>query len=315
MDTGWLTAKFDSMHLSKVLAIALGLFAGLSFLGAKEPKVFKWINPLTEKELQAAPGLSHQTFKSEAVGEEVGYCVFLTEGYEAAQNRERRYPVIYMLHGGRPGDESKFANRLPFIYDAITSGRLEPTIVVLNNGGPISHYNVPGRADCRGKDLLVDELIPLVDRNYRTIASREGRALQGYSQGGRATARIGFGHPELFSQLVIGSAGAAPEKRIQQSGGTEREGLVFAKGDDMWTYTKTYAKRYKKKYPLDIFVHVGDEADYNYEGNLEYDAFLTELGLEHEFTVVPGQKHGNKAYDRLQQEIIEFQRASFARGL
>ena len=67
--------------------------------------------------------------------------------------------------------------------------------MVLNNGGPVSHYNVPGRAEALGKDLFIQELITLIDTQYRTIADRSGRALSGYSQGGRATARIGFGHP------------------------------------------------------------------------------------------------------------------------
>ncbi len=187
-------------------------------IAQNEKPPFAWVNPLTPQELEAAPGLSHRTFKSELVESAVGYCVFVPSGYDDPVNRQRRYPVLYMLHGGRPGDESKFANRIPYIIKAIDAGKLVPTIVVLSNGGPVSHYNVPDRSGAVGKDVFVEELIPLIDRTFRTIASREGRALQGYSQGGRATARIGFGHPELFSQLVIGSAGAAIEKRIQDTG-------------------------------------------------------------------------------------------------
>lgn len=284
-------------------------------LEAKDPKPFSWVNELTDKELKAAPGLSHHVLKSKVIGKDVGYCVFLPPGYDAPENSERRYPVIYMLHGGRPGDESKFANKLPLVLEAIREERLMPTIVVLNNGGPVSHYNVPGKEDARGKDLFVEELIPLIDRTYRTIANRAGRALQGYSQGGRATARIGFGHPELFSQLAIGSAGAATELSIQESGGTENENLVFAPGDDMWTYAEDFAKKHVDKHPLEIFVHVGDANDSNHDGNVAYDKFLTQLGLAHEFVVIPDQKHGSGAYEKIHETLVAFQNRSFENSL
>ena len=287
----------------------------LDLSGQDEKPPFAWVNPLTPKELKVAPGLSHHTFKSKIINKKVGYCVFVPEGYDDSKNKERRYPVIYMLHGGRPGDESRFANRVPFIIEAISEGDLVSSIVVLNNGGPVSHYNVPGRPDVRGKDMFVEELMPLIAKKYRTIETREARALQGYSQGGRATARIGFGHPELFSQVVIGSAGAATEKRIQETGGIENENLVFAPGDDMWTYAEIYAKNFEKKFPMEIFLHVGDKLDSNYEGNLAYDRFLTDIGLDYTFVIIPDQKHGGSAYVKIHDDIIGFQNDAFRKSL
>ena len=298
--------------------LSVGLICGIVAvaLGAQNKKPpFAWVNPLTPKELQAAPGLSHHTFRSKIINKDVGYCVYVPEGYDDSRNKDRRYPVIYMVHGGRPGDESRFANRVPYIIEAIHDGDLMPALVVLNNGGPVSHYNVPGRPEARGKDLFVQELMPLIATHYRTSETREGRALQGYSQGSRATARIGFGHPELFSQLVIGSAGAATEKRIQETGGVENGNLVFAPGDDMWTYADTYSKTLKKKYPMGIFLHVGDELDSNYDGNIAYDRFLTDIGLDHTFVVIPDQKHGGSAYVKIHDQIIEFQNHSFQKSL
>ncbi|MBT5169417.1 MAG: 1,4-beta-xylanase [Opitutales bacterium] len=302
-------------RLARVGLVYCVVAFALELVAQNEKPPFAWVNPLTSKELKAAPGLSHHTFKSKIIKKEVGYCVFVPEGYNNSRNKDRWYPVIYMVHGGRPGDESRFANRVPYIIEAIRDGDLIPTIVVFNNGGPVSHYNVPGRPDARGKDLFVEELMPLIAKNYRTIETREGRALQGYSQGGRATARIGFGHPELFSQLVIGSAGAATEKRIQETGGIENENLVFAPGDDMWTYAEIYAKNFTKKFPMEIFLHVGDELDSNYEGNIAYDRFLTHLELDHTFVVIPDQKHGGSAYVKIHDKIIGFQNDAFRKSL
>lgn len=264
--------------------------------------------------MNAAPGLSHSTFRSEIIGKDVGFCVFTPPGYNEAGNRDFRYPVIYMLHGGRPGDESKFADKIPYVWEAIEAGELLPAIVVLVNGGPVSHYNVPGRSEARGKDIFINELIPLIDKTYRTVAKREGRGLQGYSQGGRAVARIGFGHPDMFSNLVIGSAGATTEKRVQENGGEENENLVFAPGDDMWTHTEHYAKNLRHRYPVKILLHVGDEMDNNHEGNIAYHRFLTDLGIEHGFIIIPDQKHGSSAYVRIHDRILAFQNEAFRKS-
>ena len=220
-----------------------------------------------------------------------------------------------MLHGGRPGDESKFSDKIPYVWKAIKAGDLLPTIVVLVNGGPVSHYNVPGRPDARGKDIFTNELIPLIDKTYRTVAIREGRGLQGYSQGGRAVARIGFGHPDMFSHLIIGSAGATTEKRIQDNHGEENENLVFAPGDDMWTHTENYANHCSQRFPVKVLLHVGDEMDNNHEGNIAYDQFLTDLEIEHDFIIIPDQKHGSSAYVRIHDKILAFQNDAFRKSL
>ncbi|MBU7580996.1 MAG: hypothetical protein KAF27_11100, partial [Porphyrobacter sp.] len=55
--------------------------------------------------------------------------------------------------------------------------------------------------------MLVREILPLVDRDYRTIASAKGRIIEGFSMGGHGAARIGFRHPELFGAISMLGAG------------------------------------------------------------------------------------------------------------
>ena len=65
----------------------------------------QWLNEIPER--LSYPGLVHRGFYSEANKDLVGYCVYLPPGYDDPENSERRYPVVYMLHGGRPGSELK----------------------------------------------------------------------------------------------------------------------------------------------------------------------------------------------------------------
>ncbi|MEZ5361710.1 MAG: hypothetical protein R2748_05030 [Bryobacterales bacterium] len=81
--------------LTRILAVA-ALFAAA--LAAQTE--FQWNNPLPAN---APEGVEHATFYSKANKTTVGYNILLPPGYNAPENAQRRYPVIYYLHGGRPG--------------------------------------------------------------------------------------------------------------------------------------------------------------------------------------------------------------------
>src|SRR5215207_10824332 len=71
---------------------------------AKKEASFKWVNAFPKGKF---PGLQHNTFHSDSNKVDVGYCIYLPPGYDDPSSKERRYPVVYWLHGGRPGSETK----------------------------------------------------------------------------------------------------------------------------------------------------------------------------------------------------------------
>ena len=169
---------------------------------AAQKSRFKWVNPLPD---DAHEKLSHGIFRSEAMGVDVGYVIYLPPGYEDAANADRRYPVVYWLHGGRSGSELRNIFLTEHWDQRIRSGKVPPRIYVFVNGGHPSHYDYDGSL---GETAFVKELVPHVDRTYRTVADRSGRALEGFSAGGRATARIMFKYPG--SVLLCGAHGGRP---------------------------------------------------------------------------------------------------------
>ena len=150
----------------------------------KPPKPFKWVNPLPKG--QWPTGLKHETFKSPSMKTDVGYCIYLPPAYK--KSSRMRFPVIYYLHGGRPGSEIKSVRLIRYIDKAMREEKVADMIYVFVNGGRVSHYNTP-QFDSMGEDVFVKELIPHIDANYRTINGREGRGIEGFSQGGRGTTR------------------------------------------------------------------------------------------------------------------------------
>jgi len=268
---------------------------------------FKWGNKLPAN---APREVRHATFRSPSMGMEVGYCIYLPPQYGA--HKKKRFPVVYYLHGGRPGSEIKSVKLVPWIHAAMKEGRVAPAIYVFPNGGPVSHYNM-GKAGQMGEDVFIKELIPHVDATYRTIPRREWRGLEGFSQGGRGTARIMFRHPHLFVSAAPGGGGHATEKRISEEGGRESANLIFAMGDNTWDLARKYAANPKPG--LNILVYVGNKG-FNYQNNLEWMKHLKKLKIPFQRIIISDAPHSATIiYEKRGLEIMGFHARNFAKAL
>ena len=163
-----------------------------------------------------------------------------------------------------------------------------------------------------GETVFVKELIPHIDATYRTWGTRESRALEGYSQGGRGATRIIFRYPELFLSAAPGGSGYGPEKTIQENNGYESPQLrILPLGRNAWDLARDFAARADRP-PLNILIWDGTEC-FNYEFNLKYSAYLQELGIAHEFLAIPGVGHtATGSYDAKGAEIMRHHQKSFA---
>lgn len=268
----------------------------------KDADPFRWVNPL-KFELD---GVTHATFRSPSMNVDVGYCIYLPTEYGRTT---KRFPVVYYLHGGRPGSETKSVRLASRIHQQIEAGNVPPMIYVFVNGGPVSHYNMPDRTNAMGADVFIRELIPHIDQTYRTVGDRSGRGIEGFSQGGRGTTRIMFRHPELFCSAAPGGAGHGTEKRISEEHGRESESLVFAEGDNTYDTARKYAAHPEP--PLNILIHVGTK-DFNYENNLEYMQFLDSLKITYRKLIVPDVPHSAmEIYQRHAKDLMQFHAQNF----
>jgi endo-1,4-beta-xylanase len=272
----------------------------------KAPQPFAWVNPLPKEH---HPALKHATFRSPSLDVEVGYAILFPPSYESGS--ARRFPVVYYLHGGRPGSEAKAVRLAPMIREAMQGENAVPeSIYVFVNGGPVSHYNMPDQPKAQGASVFVEELIPHVDATYRTIASRQARGIEGFSQGGRGTMRISLRYPEVFCSAAAGGGGYATEKKISESGGFESDKLKFAEGDNVWDLAKTYVESNSPS--VSWMIYVGTKG-FNYENNLDYMKYLDELGLGHEKVIVPDVPHsGFGIYEKRANQIMRFHADNFS---
>src|SRR5690606_37198388 len=126
-----------------------------------------WVNP----EIPQMSGLSHHILKSKAMGHDVGFVVWTSDVYQ--EETEQRFPVIYFLHGMGGSEASDAAGFSSRVAAAIERGDIPPVICVFPNGG---------RSGYRGtvEQMIVGELIPQVDTQFRTISKAGSRGLVGF---------------------------------------------------------------------------------------------------------------------------------------
>lgn len=281
------------------------LLSSMTLSAQEKKKEFKWVN--NSRNLTKYTGVEHHTFKSDSMGIDVGYCIYLPPQYKT--DKTAKFPVVYYLHGGRPGSEAKSVHLSEFVHKATLAQEIKPMIYVFVNGGPVSHYNYPEKKNALGEDVFIKELIPHIDATYRTLAERKKRGLEGFSQGGRGTARIMFKHSDLFYSASPGGGGFATEKRISESGGKESESLIFAKGYNAYDLARKYKKTSNKK--LRILFHVGTKG-FNYTNNLEYMKFMDTLEIPYEKEIVEGVPHSAlRIYQKSALRILKFHSSNF----
>lgn len=147
----------------------------------------------------SAPGtdqaLKVVEFEAASVGRTMKYMVLLPEGYETSKGS---YPALYLLHGLFQNYTIWSAMGVP---DYVKRYSL---IVVMPDAGNSWYVNwsesPEGELD-NWEDLIVNDIIPSVDRIFRTVPSREGRAINGLSMGGYGAMTIGLRHPMMFSSI------------------------------------------------------------------------------------------------------------------
>ena len=136
-------------------------------------------------------------------------CVYLPPSYGTSGNR--RYPVIYLLHGFTDSTDNWFGTKpyfinVPRVADkALASGGSREMIIVMPNAFTRYQGSMYSNSVTTGdwETFVATELVSYVDAHYRTLATRKSRGLSGHSMGGYGTIRIGMKHPEVFSSIYV----------------------------------------------------------------------------------------------------------------
>src|SRR6188768_2502726 len=156
--------------------------------------------------------------------------VYTPPGYD--KNQKTRYPVLYLQHGWGE-DETAWSNQghANLIMDnLLAEGKTKPFLIVMTYGmtndvkiGGLANFDVD-----HFQRVLVDELVPYVDANFRTLADQRHRAMAGLSMGGMETRWITLKKLDTFSHIGLFSGGTISPADVQGAPGfKEKVRLVF----------------------------------------------------------------------------------------
>jgi poly(3-hydroxybutyrate) depolymerase len=264
-----------------------------------------------------APRVSFRTFDSATAKTKVSYHIYTPAAYD--QDAQRRFPVVYWLHGsggGLPG-----IPRVSALFDAaIAAGKTPPCLVVFVNGLAEGMYVDWKDGSAPIETIIIKELIPHIDTTYRTISSREGRLLDGYSMGGYGSARLGFKYTELFSALSIMGGGPLQAELIQAPrAGRLRAAELLQKvyGGDQEYFRSVSPRRLAKENAEAISkgslirMVCGDQ-DETFSNNRAFHEHLEKLAIPHTWTVLEGVDHNPmKTLEALGDSNWQFYRQAF----
>jgi enterochelin esterase-like enzyme len=220
----------------------------------------------------------HHFYHSGVIGDDRDYYVYTPPNYE--QNARRQYPVLYLFHGFSDDASGWTAvGRANLILDnLIAQGKAKPMLVVmtLGYGAPEIVSRTPGQSLAnaelrdrnyqRFRDALFSEVMPAVEKSYRTKNDRNSRAIAGLSMGGAESLYVGLNALDKFAWIGSFSAGGSAP-------------------DNDATYPKLDAKANKEIRLL--WIACGTE-DRLIESNRKFREWLTSKGVEHMDIETPG---------------------------
>jgi enterochelin esterase-like enzyme len=153
--------------------------------------------------------------------------IYTPPGYN--QNASKKYPVLYLQHGGGENETgwSSQGHANLIMDNLIADGKANPFIIVMDNG-TWRRPNQTGAARPAGgglpegwadefKNTLIQDIIPMIDANYRTLANQQNRAMAGLSMGGMQTRVITLANTDTFSQIGMFSGGSISKEDLDKS--------------------------------------------------------------------------------------------------
>ena len=140
-----------------------------------------------------------ETFRSEALGRDYKYTVYLPDSYK---KDDKKYPILYLLHGAG-GDENEWLAKggLRETMDAMIARKLIKPMVVIMPGHTAAWW-VDGAKE-KGETALVKEVMPHAEARYRIDAVRSNRLIAGLSAGGFGALNLIMKYPQMFAASAV----------------------------------------------------------------------------------------------------------------
>ncbi|MGD9562534.1 MAG: alpha/beta hydrolase [Pyrinomonadaceae bacterium] len=260
-----------------------------------------------------SPRTLTEALHSKLMGREMPYRIILPAKYNDKSENGRRYPVIYLLHG-LTGHFDNWTSLTEIESYSAAMG----VIIVTPEGGNGWYTDALSKDNENYESYIITELIPEIDRRYRTLGRRDQRAVAGLSMGGYGAIKFGLKYPARFvlAGSFSGALGAAAitEKQFPGAIGKTIDGIFgpagseVRKANDPFEIIRHATSEKIKDFPF-LYLDCGTK-DFLFQNNREFIDLLLEKGVPHEFRQLPGT-HDWKYWDKQIQEFLRIADRTF----
>lgn len=212
-----------------------------------------------------ASTVTTREFDSPALKRQWSYVAYLPTGYDTST---QRYPVLYLLHGNaqKAYDWVALGKIQQTADELIASGAIPASIIVMPEAGTTWYVDRKESMET----AVMQDLLPEVQRRFRTIEDRKGRVIAGLSMGGFGSARFAMKYPETFAAAALLSPAIYGDLPPDNSS-ARRVGVFGADKFDpeIWrglNYTALWQAYLDKKLPVPMYVNSGDDDQFFIEG-------------------------------------------------
>jgi enterochelin esterase-like enzyme len=240
--------------------------------------------------------------------------VYTPPGYD--KSTAQRYPVLYLQHGGGEDERvwTEMGHTNLILDNLLAEGKVKPMIVVMETsavGPPMPMPAAPPAAPAAGAaprpagggfrgfppgggpygDLMINDLIPWVDSNFRTVSDKDHRAMAGLSMGGMITEAVGMSHPEKFAYIGLFSGNRAAMFGQRTPSGQNPDGAKMPPLDLKTLYNGAMADpaKFNKEVKVFFFSCGSLENPRNLETHQQQ---LVDAGIKNSYVYVsPGTAH------------------------
>jgi S-formylglutathione hydrolase FrmB len=255
----------------------------------------------------AAGRVECSSIRSQYMPAPVGYCALLPPSYDAQPTR--KFPVVYFLHGLGGDHTFLVATGGWSLIEGLEERKRIGEIVVITPDADSTFYINAKNGSTRYEDFFIRDFVPRMEKHFRLLGTRYGRAIAGISMGGYGALRFAFKYPQMFASV----SAQMPALLEQLPHGAGNAGLTAFFGpafghpadEAFWKANTPFVfARAASLHGLKIYMDCGDQDDYGFDaGTREMDKLLNARHVPHESHIYPGRHDWQFVVQHLEESL------------
>ena len=247
---------------------------------------------------QAAHVDTIQVF-SPSMNKNIKTCVIVPDNYKKSK---KKFPVVYLLHG-YSGNYATWVKSFKEVSQQVD--RYGFIAIGVDGNYSSWYFNSPIDPTFKYETYIIDELVPFIDKKYKTIASREGRAISGLSMGGHGALYLSLKHQDVFGAAGSMSGGVDIRPFSEKWNIKKRLGAINDFPDNWEKNTVVNMIELNQNNNLKLIIDCGVD-DFFIDVNRELHQKMLALKIDHDYIERPGKHNIDYWENSLKFQLLFF---------